>query len=593
MADILSQNETMATGGAGADGRTAGQSIITWHGFAQLAISPTAWTVAFVTLICLALLFPVSLPIGSYYWDVTLYADAAWRINSGQMPNVDFFTPAGPLEYYAFAVLESIFPNGNLVLLSNWSIQLVALPLMIATMHHAGRPNRNIALALLLPFIFFAFAPLNTTETYPLPGVDGFGIYNRHTALLMYVLLCCILFVRNASAQILLLSALMLALFFTKITGFAIGLGLITHGVVAGRIDRRTLWFAAIGTGAGILAVEISIGIVSAYLNDIMTLLTLNQSDVLETLRKPLNGYPATIAAVIAMAAFLLWERRILVGGLLSYKTGIPFWRRIQSAANLESTWLLSILLATIVFESQNTGSLEYVLLWPLVIAIAADRWPNYSATNLVAGGLALIILAPFITGQANRMVRAAAVSLTYQKPNLPETGKLGLIMVKPDLIKRSATMSKHYADNKGAYDKLVSANQDQSYLLNAEPGFQLVWLKNINEAVQAIRTYENKNNLRMRQILTLDFVDPLPALLGRTPVRLVSIGRMEGRTVPPLTGERLKAAHMADAFLVPRCPATQTVHYLVTLFQPVLSQRKKVSLTPCWDMYIRPQMAH
>lgn len=37
------------------------------------------------------------------YWDLYIYFDTANRIFNEQVPNVDFFTPVGPLGYWLFA----------------------------------------------------------------------------------------------------------------------------------------------------------------------------------------------------------------------------------------------------------------------------------------------------------------------------------------------------------------------------------------------------------------------------------------------------------------------------------------------------------
>ena len=111
-------------------------------------------------------------------------------------------------------------------------------------------------------------------------------------------------------------------------------------------------------------------------------------------------------------------------------------------------------------------------------------------------------------------------------------------------------------------------------------------------EGVRAIRSFEARHNLRINQLVTLDFTDPLPALLGRRPVLHMSIGRSEGRSIPPMTSMRLQAADRADAILSPRCPVTPTRHYLVSMFEPVLHDRVKQRLSPCWDIYLKSGLA-
>ncbi len=79
----------------------------------QHILSSQFWLLLLAFTCAAILLLPVKLPIGGYYWDTFLYPDASWRIANGQLPHVDFFTPAGALEYYAYTLVEALFPQGN------------------------------------------------------------------------------------------------------------------------------------------------------------------------------------------------------------------------------------------------------------------------------------------------------------------------------------------------------------------------------------------------------------------------------------------------------------------------------------------------
>ncbi|MCC2095472.1 MAG: hypothetical protein KDJ29_01190 [Hyphomicrobiales bacterium] len=591
MTNTLSQNDTARARRSALALRASGNTR--WQtGLADLALSPSVWIIAFVATACLALVLPLRLPIGSFYWDVTLYPDAAWRIANGQLPNVAFFTPAGPLEYFGFALLQTLFPNGQILLIANWSVLIVALPLLAGAVAQVSQNSRGLALALVLPFLFFAALPLNTTEVYPMPGIDGYGMYNRHAALLIYVLLTVLLYTDQARAQITLLAGVMLALFFTKITGFLVGVGLITHALVAGLIHRRTVWFASILAAAVALAIDFHSGIVTAYLSDLATLARMNEDGLLSELRKPFLNRLDVIAPITALALFLLWKAKDDILSMVTPRTGAGLWERIQTAANLDGVWLLSLLVACIVYESQNAGSLEFILLWPLLLSILYRRWPLADRNRIAVAILAAIALLPLTTGYANRAIRLAVVGLKYQPLAAPGIGLLGMVKAKPDLIDRARAMNVHYAENKAAYDKLAARGHQQSYLLYSEIDFQLGWMLSTEEAVQAIHAFEKRNNLHLDQIMTLDFIDPLPALLGRRPVLHMSIGRSEGRTIPSLDEKRMRAALGADAILAPRCPVTATRRYLVQMFEPVLKQRVKQRLSPCWDIYLKPSLA-
>lgn len=131
----------------------------------------------------------ISLTIGPSYWNVYQYYDAANRIFAGQVPGNDFFTPVGPLGYYVFAGWLAVFPNGQPVLLAQWSTLILTAPMMALVLFDVGKRSRATAFALLLPFLLFALLPFNTHEYYPFPGTDAFGTYNRQVCQLLYVLL--------------------------------------------------------------------------------------------------------------------------------------------------------------------------------------------------------------------------------------------------------------------------------------------------------------------------------------------------------------------------------------------------------------------
>ncbi len=555
---------------------------------ARALASPWTWICAFVCVAIVMLIVPLRLPLGGYYWDVTLYPDAAWRIANGQKPHVDFFTPAGALEYYSFALLQWLLPNGHMLLLSNWCIQLLALPVLAAIVHQIDPREHAIRLGLVLPYLLFAALPLNTTEVYPLAGFDGFGIYNRHIAQLMYLLVAAILFNAPSRAQTLTLALIVLALFFTKITGFVIGLALIAHALMAGILKLRSVFIAMAIVVATALMLELATGIVSAYLFDIVTLLQINQGSLISRLRVPLTIHLDIILPSLVLAGLLVWNKRMVLVALATSGTLVSTCQRIQDVFNLKGVWLLSITLVALVFESQNSGSQEFIFLWPLFLLIAS-KWMTETG-KLRFAVLALIVVATVPTANAyiHRAIRTTGVAFAYKPLNLPELGALGLVSGKPELVARAFAMNGHYAATKSAYERLAAHELDSSHLLYSEIDFHLAWLISVEQVVKSIRAFEAARKIHIESIMTLDFVDPVAFTMQRQPARLVSIGMMAGRTIPPLDARRLAAIRDADGILAPRCPVTPTRAYLLELFKPALENREKITLTPCWDIYLK-----
>lgn len=550
--------------------------------------SPWTWIVAFVLFAWIALIAPLRLPLGGYYWDVALYPDAAWRIANGQKPHVDFFAPAGALEYYSYALLHWLFPNGHMLLLSNWCILFVALPVLAAIVRQIDPADIVLRLGVVLPFLMFLALPLNTTEVYPLAGFDGFGIYNRHVSQLIYLLVAAILFIPTGCTQTLVLAILLPALFFTKITGLFIGLALIGHAFAAGSIRFKNLIGALAIAALLILTIDLTTGIVSAYLSDIAILLQINKSSLISRLRVPLTVHMDIILPSLLLAGLLIFYKRDTFKALFADRHADTLHVRAVAVLKLHGAWLLSLLAVALVFESQNSGSQEFIFLWPLFLLIART-WMVRSGPLRFAV-LALIVVATLPTANAylHRAIRTAAVALAYRPLALPQVGALGRVTGKPELVERALAMNAHYAATKPAYERLAALDLDSSHLLYSEIDFHLAWLISVEQAVKAIGMFEKNHHIHIKSLMTLDFVDPVTFSLQRQPVRLVSIGMMAGRTIPPLDARRLAAAREADAVLAPRCPVTPTRTYLLSYFAPALEGREKVTLTPCWDMYLK-----
>ena len=81
-------------------------------------------------LVCALLALTVAVPIGTMYWDVLIYYDAANRTFEGQVLINDFFMPVDPLGYYLFVGWVTLFPNAQPALLAHWSLLAITSPLI-------------------------------------------------------------------------------------------------------------------------------------------------------------------------------------------------------------------------------------------------------------------------------------------------------------------------------------------------------------------------------------------------------------------------------------------------------------------------------
>lgn len=546
----------------------------------RLLGEPAFWVAAFLLLVLLGLSLPLRLPLGPNYWDTDVYLDAIHRIRLGQMPSLDFFAPVGPLGYWLAAAIGSLFPNAQPMLLVNWAVLPVALPILALLADEVGGRSRRQALALLLPFLLFALLPVNLHGLYPAPGFDGYGHYNRHIALLLYLLVAALLFVRARALLTGLVSALMLALVLFKITGAVAGALLVGYAVLAGRLRVRDAGLAAAIVLAALGLLDLTTGVVGAYLRDILVLVSLNSGTLLPrflTVASAKFNVVGPCLALIGALALAAWRVR----------SG-PTLANLRDLIASPLGWLVAVFAALTLFETQNTGSLEFIGLWPVLLLVLMEWWRRSDAMRPLVLVLVLAATLPSLVIYLERSARVVVGAPIYAKLDLPDLGPLGRTSLKRELAERAQVMLDHYATHQDSYRDLMKRGQAPSTILYSEPDEQATWLLETQQAARAIRAWEAINNRRLESLFTLDFVDPLNWVLGRTPPRYLPIGIDPSRTNPALTPDALAALAAADAILAPKCPPTMARQMIADHFAPALRGRTLVALAPCWDMYLR-----
>ena len=548
----------------------------------RLLLSSGAWIAAFAAAAALALELPLRLPLGANAWDTVVYLDAAWRIDLGQVPSIDFFAPVGPLGFYLTAGLKQLFPQAQPMLLVNWALLPVMLPVLALLAGHVARRSRPQALALVLPFLLFAALPINLHSLYPSPGFDGYGFYNRHVALLLYLLIATLLFAQRRGLRIALVAALMLALFLTKVTGAVAGTLLVGYAMASGRLRLRDGAAAAAAAIVALGLLEAATGITSAYVADILTLLGLNTGTLLPrflTVASVKFNVIAPALALIGLLAFIAWR-----DGLPRTAAG---WRLL---ADGPLGWMLAGFAALAFFETQNTGSLEFIGLWPILLPLLLAWWRKTG--DGLRPAVLLLILATALPSAViciERGARAGLAAPGYAGLPVPDLGPLGRVGVKPEIAARAAAMLEHYAAFPDSYRDLVRRGQLPSYILYSEIDYQASWMLEAQQGISAIKAWEAANRRRLASLFTLDFVDPMNLLLERTPPTAVPVGVDPGRSTPDLEPDTLAQLRQVDAILAPTCPLTTAREAIRQHFAGALAGRERIALAPCWEMYLRP----
>ncbi len=540
---------------------------------------------AVASLIAAALLsLPLRLPMGSNYWDIFTYADAVYRMRSGQIPHVDFFVPVGALGYGLLDLTTRFFPQAHTLLAVHYGLMLITVPAMAIIAGYADRRSRFEALALVLPFALFALLPMNTVELYPSPGFDGHGNYNRHGAMLLMVMAAAVLFIENRRVASWIAVLLLAALFMIKVTGFLVGVVIIVHALIAGRASLRGVAEGGVVALAMFGFAEWRWGLISAYVEDILTLVRANTHFLLPRILTVLSIKFEVIAPTGLLILILMWRERDHLVTLLREPGRESFSRLVDT----DAAWIASLLAVGLVYETQNTGSQEFIMLWPAILRLLRQTpfpWGRKDAALLLVMAAATI---PTPMEVIHRTARAVASAPGYQPLPTPLIGPVARLSVKPDILHHARQMLAHYPEAKGTYAAIAKRGILPSYILFNEIDFHVSWMLSVEEAAQAILAYEKANNVRFERLYTLDFTDPLTIMLGRIPPLEKSIGNDPTRTFMALNDRARAEIARIDAFIVPSCPITEPRNKIREAFEPYLAGRRSVPLTPCYDMLLK-----
>ena len=540
-------------------------------------------------LLYVLLSLPLVVPIGPMYWDTYIYLDAAQRIKLGQVPAVDFLAPVGALEYYQFYWLQKLFPGGQPTLIAQWSVLISAAPLMAITIAQIDKDSRKVAFAVLIPFLIFALCPTNTQNFHSYPGVNGFGIYNRHTSLLLYVLVSALIFLPSGRKLASIAALTMLALFLTKITGFLAG-GLIgLSAILSGRLMWRHVPLAICIFAAVLLALEFNHGMVSAYIESIVMLVGLNESLLLPRFLTVFSIKLDVILAAAVLILFLLWLDRAALAGRLRNLRNKPTTANIAALLDRDWLWIGVTLVAGIFLETQNTGSQEFIFLWPALLAMLRKTPTLTERQRLIVYCLVAFTAIPTITKVVQGTLRFVAVAPTYVTAPVTDVKTMGLVSTRKDIMERVNLLEAHYASNSGAYRQLAEEEQLPSWQLYSELDYQMYWVVSADRVVKALKEFESQNGVHLNSLMTLDFVNPFPWILDRDATRNVQIGADPFRTVGDLTEAEETSLRQTDGVLRPSCPTTSARLSLQRVYEKALADRIVVKLNDCWDLLLRP----
>lgn len=536
------------------------------------------------------LLLPAELAIGPYYWDTVMYLDGAHRIADGQTPHVDFTTPFGALTLYLYSAMHWVLPESQPMLAAQYANFLIAAPLMILLLMGVGR-GAMTKFALAAPFTLVALLPINGTDLSAMtPGVDAFGIYNRQAGLFCYVLAAGLLFCRREPFLIAIVAICLAALLFLKVTAFACALVLVAYGVVIGAMSLRSA-FAAIVAGPvlALIALQAWNGLSGAYVANILELVAHNSGSTLSRvvatglMNLTLLGPLAVLAIVLAVSD------RARAGAILARVRIAPVIETTRAFLSRPFVMLGVFVAFGIAIEHQNSGSNQFIYLWPPLLVILSQYRTREARYRTLVSALVMAAVFPLLLQTAQRVVRVALVSATYAPLEAPALGELGLVRVRPDQLEEARLRLVHQGAERASYESLAALGHDQVSEWMALPVAQVGYLLSLDEAISSLRAYEQKNAVTLTRLAAIDFLDPFAALLGRPPIDGLPIVNDPARMMATATTRKtIEALARADAILVPHCPATVQRREILERLGPALANRNPVQLSPCWSLYPR-----
>lgn len=537
----------------------------------------------FAAILLVLQMLPLVLPIGPMYWDVLIYYDAIGRIAQGQWPVIDFFVPVGPLEYFLAAFSDWLFPKAQPVFLTQWIWLPVTVPVMGLILWDTARRGSRVALWLMVPWMLYTALPFNVIDFYPYPGTDAFGIYNRHGAILIYLVAATVLFVRSPVIQTVCLSLLVLALAFCKITAFLAAGPILLFGLILGRISiGAAVATALICVGVSGM-VELTTGLVVPYMRDIIVLASQNTDALLPRFLTAASqhfnvfGPGGLLALALLMAAL---SGHAAASGRVS-------GNRLASAVDAPWFWVGLLLVCGLFFETQNTGGQAFLMVWPALLAILMRPLRDYGRFGPVILVLIGFAALPNLSTMLHKAARAAAVAPGYITLDAPDLGPIGQVSAKDVFVEQAERMRGIYIAHRQTYEAIAETEALPSFLMFSDPDYQYLLLKEMQAATVAIKVLEASSGRKFERVLNLDFANPFPYILNIKGADHVAIGADPSRALPAMDDETRKAVAQTDLVLAPVCPYHRARKQLHEHYQSALGAHTRIALTPCFDAYV------
>lgn len=544
-----------------------------------------AVAIALISLCVLLLLLPVALPVSSYHYDIFMYMDAEHRIRSGQVPHLDFFSPFGLLSLYGYAWAKATFPGAEPVLAAQYAIVPLAA-FLLAWALASAKPPKWAAIVIWVFFVALALVPANFNRPWGTSGGDAFGIYNRQAGLLLYVLVTALWWPASKWTVTVIAVLLLLVLFALKITAFAAGLILVIGAALAARLDRRGILAGAVAVG---VLVSVSLPVLHAYLNDIATMGKVAQQFAQLQLHRLITTLVENIGPVfllLGVTATLLLGQFAAVRGQKFFVVRGGTWQFAQAIVRGPAVPFAVLSLLGLLVESQNTGSQALAFLLPAVLRMEnLDEHlklpaPMRSSLLFCVAGFCVLVGVNLVLGYG-----ALATAQLSQHP-ITELQNWDMRLVGREADIRKARDMLILQGENPAYEERA-AQLDVEMADSASPRTMIAYLLSLADAANSIRALQAAGE-RIELLATLDYVNPMPSLLGTPPIEGLPIVFAPDRTTSgPLRAQLRQQLLTADALLAPQCTVFPYSRDALETVASQLGDWRRLQLTPCWKIFL------
>ena len=526
-------------------------------------------------------LTPPPLPLLRYSGDWIALLDAAYRLDHGQTPHVDFSAPVGALPLLLAWAATHLAEAGR----AFWTMQglqwFCLAPFAAFVMQAQPLAWRKLAVLagfsapLLIPYVIDADV---------LPEFNGNGIYNRFCTAGLFLLFAALATPKRRDwAWSLWFAGLLLLLAFTKITAALLGAGALASLAVFHPV-LRTLALRALGLALlAIGLLELATGLPHAYLADIAAMATLNQGRAVYFLATAAMRSWAGALAVGFLA--LAWSSALTRGKFAALQTLRAAAARPRAALRRAAP-LIFLALAfavTLAAESQNTGALN---LYAMSALLFLPLRQSLAEAPMAKAAFAIMILACLLPAADNAFQRGVHF-FGAQTPTMQSEPALSAALAGLRVPAASARLADEMS---ASWNALPASERTTAYLQNRtlEPPHALAQLRLLAAALEIAKA--RRLIVPATHTTTINLVDSATRMAGATPARGAKLWLDPARTLGAMDGEAGRR-YLADvdAAFQPVCGVSEEMHLIAERLMPALWQDfRAIPLTHCWVLWRR-----